>query len=115
MSFRDCEEFCTLTATGNVQNVSYRRMNGFRKSKRNDFEKNPKGPKIEKNQDLLPGLVAQCSATPATVAATPPCSATPFQTQISVRHLPAHRGGGGATPKFLGGVARHRCYTCKTL
>ena len=58
-------------------------------------------------------LVAQCSATPATVAATPPCSATPFQTQISVRHLPA-RGGGGATPKFLGGVARHRCYTCKT-
>ena len=40
-----------------------------------------------------PGLVAQCSATPATVAATPPCSATPFQTQISVRHLPA--GGGG--------------------
>ena len=46
-------------------------------------------------------LVAQCSATPATVAATPPCSATPFQTQILVRHLPAH-GGGGATPKFLG-------------
>ena len=59
-------------------------------------------------------LVAQCSATPATVAATPPCSATPFQTQISVRHLPA-QGGGGATPKLLGGVARHRCYTCKTL
>ena len=52
-------------------------------------------------------LVAQCSATPATVAATPPCSATPFQTQISVRHLPAHGGGGGATPQFLGGVARH--------
>ena len=40
-----------------------------------------------------PRLVAQCSATPATVAATPPCSATPFQTQISVRHLPAHGGG----------------------
>ena len=39
-------------------------------------------------------LVAQCSATPATVAATPPCSATPFQTQISVRHL-AGQGGGG--------------------
>ena len=58
-------------------------------------------------------LVAQCSATPATVAATTPCSATPFQTQISVRHLPAR--GGGATPKFLGGVARHQCYTCKTL
>ena len=39
------------------------------------------------------GLVAQCSATPATVAATPQCSATPFQTQISVRHLPAQGGG----------------------
>ena len=52
-------------------------------------------------------LVAQCSATPATVAATPPSSATPFQTQISVRHLPA-QGGGGATPKFLGGVSRVR-------
>ena len=63
----------------------------------------------------LPPLVAQCSATPATVAATPPCSATPFQTQISVRHLPGQGGGQGATPKFLGGVARHRCYTCKTL
>ena len=49
-------------------------------------------------------LVAQCSATPATVPATPPCSATPFQTQISVRHLPG-MGGGGATPKSLGGVA----------
>ena len=60
-------------------------------------------------------LVAQCSATPATVATTPPCSATPFQTQISVRHLPGMGGGEGATPKFLGGVARHRCYTCKTL
>ena len=59
-------------------------------------------------------FVAQCSATPATVAATPPCSATPFQTQISVRHLRG-QGGGGATPKCLGGVARHRCYTCKLL
>ena len=39
-------------------------------------------------------LVAQCSGTPATVAATPPCSATPFQTQISVRHLPGHAGEG---------------------
>ena len=46
-------------------------------------------------------LVAQCSATPATVAATPPCSATPFQTQILVRHLPGQGGGQGATPKFL--------------
>ena len=31
-------------------------------------------------------LVAQCSATPASVAATPPCSATPFQRQLGVRH-----------------------------
>ena len=38
-------------------------------------------------------LVAQCSATPTTVSATPPCSATPFQTQISVRHLPGMGGG----------------------
>ena len=44
---------------------------------------------------LLISLVAQCSATPATVAATPPCSATPFQTLISVRHLRAQQGGGG--------------------
>ena len=66
-------------------------------------------------EEIPPGnLVAQCSATLATVAATPPCSATPFQTQISLRHFPA-QGGGGATPKSLGGVARHRCYTCKTL
>ena len=32
------------------------------------------------------GLGAQCSATPASVAATPPCSATPFQRQLDVRH-----------------------------
>ena len=31
-------------------------------------------------------LVAQCSATPASVAATPRCSATPFQRQLDVRH-----------------------------
>ena len=63
-----------------------------------------------------PGLVAQCSATPATVAATPPCSATPFQTTKFRCDTSRHTGGGGgATPKFLGGVARHRCYTCKTL
>ena len=47
-------------------------------------------------------LVAQCSATPATVAATPPCSATPFQTQISVRHLPAQGGGRCDTKTFRG-------------
>ena len=30
-------------------------------------------------------LVAQCSATPASVAATPPCSATPLRSQLDVR------------------------------
>ena len=40
-----------------------------------------------------PFFFEQCSTTPATVAATPPCSATPFQTQISVRHLRGQRGG----------------------
>ena len=62
----------------------------------------------------ITSLVAQCSATPATVAATPPCSATPFQTQISVRHLPG-MGGERCDTKMFRGVARHRCYTCKTL
>ena len=78
--------------------------------------RDPQTPRDTREETLeeTPALVAQCSATPATVAATPPCSATPFQTQISVRHLPA-QGGGGATPKFFGGVTRHRCYTCKTL
>ena len=32
---------------------------------------------------LLLGLVAQCSATPASVAATPPCSATPFRGSLT--------------------------------
>ena len=50
-------------------------------------------------------LVAQCSATPATVAATPPCSATPFQTQISVRHLPARGGGGRCDTKIFRGCS----------
>ena len=48
-------------------------------------------------------LVAQCSATPATVPATPPCSATPFQTQISVRHLPGMGGGGRCDTKIFRG------------
>ena len=38
-------------------------------------------------------LVAQCSATPASVAATPPCSATPFQRQLDVRHSWLLKGG----------------------
>ena len=50
----------------------------------------------------LTSLAAPCSATPATVAATPPCSATPFQTQISVRHLPAQGGGSCDTKIFRG-------------
>ena len=37
-------------------------------------------------KELRVSLVAQCSATPASVAATPPCSATPFQRQLDVRH-----------------------------
>ena len=35
---------------------------------------------------LITFIVAQCSATPASVAATPPCSATPCQRQLNVRH-----------------------------
>ena len=52
----------------------------------------------------LATLVAQCSATPATVAATPPCSATPSQTQISVRHLPG-QGGARCDTKILRGCS----------
>ena len=37
-------------------------------------------------------LVAQCSATPASVAATPPCSATPLQRQLDVRHSCPFKG-----------------------
>ena len=40
-------------------------------------------------------LVAQCSAIPATVAATPPCSATPFQTTKFRCDTSRHTGGGG--------------------
>ena len=63
-------------------------------------------------------LVAQWSATPATVAATPPCSATPFQTQISVRHLPAQGGERCDTKLFRGcsatGSTRNRVQlSCK--
>ena len=70
---------------------------------------------VQMDAAVLGALVAQCSATPATVAAThPPVARHLFRQPNSVRHLPAE-GGGGATPEFLGGVARHRCYTCKTL
>ena len=50
----------------------------------------------------MAALVAQCSATPATAAATPPCSATPFQTQISVRHTPGTGGERCDTKIFRG-------------
>ena len=56
-----------------------------------------------KESFALTTLVAQCSATPATVPATPPCSATPFQTQISVRHLPGMGGGGRCDTKIFRG------------
>ena len=70
----------------------------IQKSKEKKFRENVNTLRIG-NEGLQTGvpkgpLVAQCSATPATVPATPPK---------------------GATPKFLGGVARHRCYTCKRL
>ena len=57
------------------------------------------------------GLVAQCSATPASVAATPPCSATPFQRHLDVRHSWQFEGATGATGPLKGGVARYCCYT----
>ena len=41
----------------------------------------------------LETLVAQCSVTPATVAATPPCSATPFQKPKFRCDTSRHRGG----------------------
>ena len=50
-----------------------------------------------------PSIVAQCSATPATVAATPPCSATPFQTQI--RCDTSGAGGGGCDTKIFRGCS----------
>ena len=54
-----------------------------------------------------PVLVAQCSATPATVPATPPFSATPkFRCDTSWEWGGGGGGGGkGATPEFLGGTA----------
>ena len=55
---------------------------------------------VQTSHDIL---VAQCSATPATVPATPPCSATPFQTQISVRHLPGMGGGERCNTKMFRG------------
>ena len=64
-------------------------MKGIAAGAAGPLSQNP-SKRIEIDQRIL---VAQCSATPATVPATPPCSATPFQTQISVRHLPGMGGG----------------------
>ena len=50
-----------------------------------------------KKSHVAGGIVALCSATPATVVATPPCSATPFSDPNS-----------GATPPGTGGA---RCDT----
>ena len=49
-------------------------------------------------------IVAQCSATPASVAATIPCSATPFQRQLDVRH-PWQLKGDRRDRAFLGGCS----------
>ena len=49
-----------------------------------------------------PSIVAQCSATPASAAATPPCSATPFQRQLDVRH-PWQLKGDRRDRVFFGG------------
>ena len=51
-------------------------------------------------------IVAQCSATPASVAATrsPPCSATPFQRQLDVRHSWPFKGD-RCDRAFLGGCS----------
>ena len=48
-------------------------------------------------------LVAQCSVTPASVAAPPPCSATPFQGQLDVADTPGSSRATGATGPFRGG------------
>ena len=39
------------------------------------------------------GLGLKKSTTPASVAATPPCSPTPFQRQLDVRHSWQFKGG----------------------
>ena len=55
---------------------------------------------------LFGSVVAQCSATPASVAATPPCSATPFQKQLDVRH-PWRLKGNRCDRVFFGGGGVH--------
>ena len=44
---------------------------------------------LETSISVVSGAVSQCSVRPATAAATPPCSATPCQRQLQVRHRPA--------------------------
>ena len=50
-----------------------------------------------------PPLVAQCSATPATVAATPPCSATSFQTTKFRCDTSREWGGGRCDTRIFRG------------
>ena len=50
-------------------------------------------------------VFAQCSATPATVAATPPCSATPFQTPKFRCDTSRHMGGGRCDTKIFRGCS----------
>ena len=51
-------------------------------------------------------LVAQCSATPASVTATPPCSATPFQRGSLTCDTPRRSRATGATGPFSEKSAR---------
>ena len=100
---------CVQTAGILFQNQGGRK-NTFRAAQEPNRNREPEPPerffpkpKAERSLcGLFRHLVAQCSATPATVAATPPCSATPFQTQISVRHLPGMGGGRCDTKIFRG-------------
>ena len=52
-------------------------------------------------------IVAQCIATLASVAATPRCSAAPFERQLDVRHPWQLHWTGATKPFFRGGVAEY--------
>ena len=54
-------------------------------------------PQSPSKEGSLVRIVAQCSATLASVAAQPPCSATPFERQLYWQH-PALSGGCRAIP-----------------
>ena len=63
---------------------------------------------------IVATLVAQCSARTRNCSCDTPAQRDTFS-DPNFGATPPGTVGGGATPKFLGGVARHRCYTCKTL